>query len=134
MTNRKLLCSLVAFGIITPAALLVSQDAKKEVAATPAQAMLETAREAYNLQLEMRKRGEMGHVAHDWSERLVEAELLVAKTADQRRTAINEHIERTVEMLEIQKQLRTVLEASTLDVLEWEYRLAAAKQKLAAGK
>jgi hypothetical protein len=128
MTSRKLLYSLVALAFIAPAALLIGQDQKKD---DPAQEMLETAREAYKIQFEMRRRGEIGPAVDAWSDRLLEAELLVAKSADERRAAIKQHIERTAEMLELHKRLVEALEGSKLDVLEWQYRLAAAKQMLA---
>lgn len=132
--TRKLLCSLVAFAFVVPAAVLIGQEAKKEAATSPAREMLETAREAYMLQLQMRRAGEIRDVGHEWSERLLEAELLVAKTADERRSAIQQHLERTIEMLELQKRLAESLEVSKLEVLEWQYRVAAAKQMYAEAK
>ena len=131
MVNRKLFYALVAGAVIAPAAALVAQNAEMKGTDDSAKEMLEVAKEAYELQMKMRER-ELTHASPVWSDRLLESELLVAKSADERRAARRRYLERAMEMLEVQKARHEIGAVTTLEVLDWQYRVAKAKHALAA--
>ena len=129
MIRRTLLYPFVAIALVVPAAILLGKD--PEPTQDAAKEMLEAAREGYALQVQARQAGESRGPGHQWSERILKAERLLATTADERREAAKRHLERMKNLLEVETKLYESQEVGRLAVVEAQFHVAEAKQLLA---